>query len=534
MKQEYDFSKAVRGKFFREGAEIQLPICSDRGSNTHQRPNLFDYATKELSQDAFLCWLLKWADPACQRFSEALHEVGVDLIRLLSAEKKERLPERINSVEVFKQYGDKEYGYIDVLCKINENDDDRTAILIEDKKGAPEYSNPLQSYIELVKKKFPEDRILPVYVQTEDQSDYSEVRKHGYAVIRRPDLLDGLENYTVARQESDILDGFVRHLRRIEDDVQSWKSTEPQNWQWDAWKGFYMELRSKPSVQGGWGRVNNESEGFLGYWFGDWTYVGGAELYLQIEQGKLCFRISVEEENDRKALRGYWHRAVIVRCEEEGVCAHKPVRFGSGNTMAVVVVERDDWLMVRDGRVDVTATVARLEKCLGVVRDCVDISEEVFSLLTGLWGEIDSVLKEEIPDIPSKCEKLSDVSEETIKRCEDHGLYYPFGSGAASLGVGVAFEEGEERGIFFGVYCDKREHRELYMELKEALQDVSIETPVCFWPCWAWADRNRNLWSVSGENREFLGDEEARRNYAKSIAQDLNSVWDAIKRADLA
>lgn len=29
MKQEYDFSKAVRGKFFREGAELQLPVCSD-------------------------------------------------------------------------------------------------------------------------------------------------------------------------------------------------------------------------------------------------------------------------------------------------------------------------------------------------------------------------------------------------------------------------------------------------------------------------------------------------------------------------
>ncbi len=32
MKQEYDFSKAARGKFFREGAELQLPMCSDRSS----------------------------------------------------------------------------------------------------------------------------------------------------------------------------------------------------------------------------------------------------------------------------------------------------------------------------------------------------------------------------------------------------------------------------------------------------------------------------------------------------------------------
>ena len=30
MKQEYDFSMAVRGKFFREGAELQLPISSTR------------------------------------------------------------------------------------------------------------------------------------------------------------------------------------------------------------------------------------------------------------------------------------------------------------------------------------------------------------------------------------------------------------------------------------------------------------------------------------------------------------------------
>ena len=30
MKQGYDFSKAVRGKFFREGAKLQLPIESLR------------------------------------------------------------------------------------------------------------------------------------------------------------------------------------------------------------------------------------------------------------------------------------------------------------------------------------------------------------------------------------------------------------------------------------------------------------------------------------------------------------------------
>ena len=30
MKKEYDFSKAVRGKFYRKGAELKLPIYLDR------------------------------------------------------------------------------------------------------------------------------------------------------------------------------------------------------------------------------------------------------------------------------------------------------------------------------------------------------------------------------------------------------------------------------------------------------------------------------------------------------------------------
>ena len=29
MKREYDFSKAVRGKFYRKGAELRLPIYLD-------------------------------------------------------------------------------------------------------------------------------------------------------------------------------------------------------------------------------------------------------------------------------------------------------------------------------------------------------------------------------------------------------------------------------------------------------------------------------------------------------------------------
>ncbi len=53
------------------------------------------------------------------------------------------------------------------------------------------------------------------------------------------------------------------------------------------------------------------------------------------------------------------------------------------------------------------------------------------SLLKRLWDEIEKALKDEIPDLPAKDEKLSDISEERIKRFVTrqkkyygHGLYY--------------------------------------------------------------------------------------------------------------
>lgn len=330
-----------------------------------ERPNLFDYATSELSQDAFLCWLLKWADPAYRQLSKALHEAGMDLIRLLSAEKKDRLPERITSVEVVKQYG-----HIDVLCKINEKRQDRTVILIEDKKGTQQHSNQLQRYKELVKEQFSENRILPAYVQTDDQSDYSEACKHGYAVIRRPDLLNCLEKHTTASGESEILDGFLRRLRSTEDDVQSWKETEPKDWSWNAPKGFYMELQSQPSLKGWWGYVANPRGGFLSYVPEFGTTVDGVKLYIHIENAKkLCFRIEIGSNNDnRKTLRFRWYDSIMGRCKQQGIPARKPARFGSGSNMTIAEVEQDYWLVVRDGRVDVAKTVEKIQKCLGVFR----------------------------------------------------------------------------------------------------------------------------------------------------------------------
>lgn len=51
-------------------------------SKTSQ-PNIFTYATSELSQDAFLAYLIRWADPVYAKDQSGMHEVGAKFLQCL-------------------------------------------------------------------------------------------------------------------------------------------------------------------------------------------------------------------------------------------------------------------------------------------------------------------------------------------------------------------------------------------------------------------------------------------------------------------
>ena len=41
-----------------------------------KKPNIFEFATKELSQDAFICWLASWAKKEYIESDRELHQLG--------------------------------------------------------------------------------------------------------------------------------------------------------------------------------------------------------------------------------------------------------------------------------------------------------------------------------------------------------------------------------------------------------------------------------------------------------------------------
>lgn len=319
------------------------------------KPNLFHFATSELSQDAVLCWLLAWAKPESKQESASLHAVSVKLLGRLFAKTKIKFPSEITSLEVRRQDA-----HIDVLCLVNSE----FAVLIEDKVGSIQHSDQLARYKIYVVEKLgiaPEKLVL-LYVQTGDQCNLADVLKHGFHVIERSDLLAVFESADgdLAAEESDILGSYRQHLRQIEDDVRSFLKTPLDQWSWNAWKGFYTELQ-RGLGDGSWDYVANPSGGFLGFW---WHFQSGtdAEVYLKLEQNSFCFKISPYEGMDRQKSRGHWHELISSICVSNGLIARRPSRFGSGAYMTVALLDTEYRQLNADGLLDLTKTFAFLKR----------------------------------------------------------------------------------------------------------------------------------------------------------------------------
>lgn len=324
------------------------------------KPNLFSYATSELSQDAVICWLLAWAGESSSRSESALHQVGMEFLSALIQKAGRPLPEIIDTIRVERQVGG-----IDILCTINE----RIVILIEDKVGTQEHSGQLDRYLKnLSEKGICRADIIPIYLQTGEQSSYNNVRKSTYHVFLRHDLLQVLESATgvKARSESDILEDYYRYLRGIEVAVQSYLEKPVETWGWRAWQGFFQRLQSELGV-GEWKYVANPSGGFLCF---HWGRRGDSDCkqYLLLEEKNLCFKIAVTDREHRKALRSKWYKRVKAACQENGIDVERPPRFGTGRNMTVGII-RGYWVSDEKGLIDIPKTISFLRAAQAILDD---------------------------------------------------------------------------------------------------------------------------------------------------------------------
>ena len=346
-------------------------------------PNLFDYATKELSQDAVICWLIDWAgrETNGDLEDEKLRQCGLAFVKGLFSKWRDwgysvDLGDSVRT-EVRRQ----EKG-IDVLARV----DGKHVLLIEDKTKTGAHNDQLARYGRLVvegKTYFGDvdaKDVYPIYCKTGNHSlkDRQYAEDQEYAVFDRADFLNVLETYQGTNQ---ILIDFRQHLKCWQEETASFTdwTEDGQEWVKDGDERSELSQRAKHGWEGLYRHIENEvlkdSEdnwGPLGS-----RVVGGynglsvqpretSEFEIWIEEHRISFRlygadgwVCVDGQNREKE---HWAGAFEAQFKaQHDDRLGTPKRLNATKTKPMCVAEWRDWLEFRaDGRLDVDKSVENL------------------------------------------------------------------------------------------------------------------------------------------------------------------------------
>ena len=358
-----------------------------------ERNNIFNFATSELSQDAFICWLCNWVNFDDNDLSEdekKLKELATDFIEKMSGEK---LGDRKVNIK-------RQYQKIDVLLEIQNKTEFIEKIpvvdmyvIIEDKVGTGLHSNQQKTYRDIISEKNKEDNgnkaeIKVVYYKIYDEDNMERLKEDGIDIIfQRKDILALLEKYKNSFNNI-LVEDYYNYLNNIEKDVNSYIDKKLEDWNSNCYIGFFKELKKEESClehadgrkkDCSWGYVNNSSGGFMGMWwfplkmeevsqvtkkFQLWQnqLELNNDLYLQIEQfhkkekeiynkkNIIALKYSLGDKDDEKydekvkissEIRNKIYEELKENLKEKGFEFYKK-RFVAGQYMTVGYLEFED------------------------------------------------------------------------------------------------------------------------------------------------------------------------------------------------
>ena len=258
--------------------------------------NLFSYATSELSQDAFICWLLSHASKDGWDEDPQLRECACEFLDNILQSKNFCFKASMRA-EVKKQYKN-----IDVLVVL-----DDIYIIIEDKKFTSVHNDQINRYKDtLIKEGVRADNIICVFYKILEQASPEKNVDFEYT---REILLDLFRTYNqLSCNQNPIFRDYLEYLEYVEDKVKSYQFLPIEDWSSDSYIGFFTHLKKSvfKDEEVSWGYVSNPSGGFMGLWWFDildsqrlndigLTEELCDELYLQLEDNIITVKYALED-----------------------------------------------------------------------------------------------------------------------------------------------------------------------------------------------------------------------------------------------
>ena len=313
-----------------------------------ERNNIFNFATSELSQDAFICWLCNWVnfdDNSLSEDEKKLKSLATEFIEKMLGEKLED-----RKVNIKRQYQK-----IDVLLEIQNKTEFITKgnninpivdmyVIIEDKVGTGLHSNQIERYRELISEKNEKDngsraKIKVVYYKIYDEDNMERLKENGVNVILgRENILELLKEYKDKINNS-IFENYHNYLSNIETDVNSYEKKNLEDWNSNCYIGFFKELKNEKNLlehaigrqkNCSWGYVNNSSGGFMGMWWfplseekiNKLTETSDEDIYLQIEQYNqkniiaIKYSVPKKNKNNKELSKEDFEKKVTIASEK--------------------------------------------------------------------------------------------------------------------------------------------------------------------------------------------------------------------------
>ena len=131
--------------------------------------NIFNFATNELSQDAFICWCLNWINMPVRDDNESGRRFGARFLSRLLNEAYD--VSKVNQVYIFRQLLN-----IDVLVLVPAL---QVALIIEDKTSSQEHGNQINRYKYLLSKTFESNQYngLDIYQHLSDDKKEKQQKR---------------------------------------------------------------------------------------------------------------------------------------------------------------------------------------------------------------------------------------------------------------------------------------------------------------------------------------------------------------------
>jgi hypothetical protein len=333
------------------------------------KPNLFNNATKELSQDGFFAWLLSWGDSDNQTANADLHETAKDFVRMVI---DKPITYDVQKVEVKCQWNN-----IDITATVN----DEFFVVIEDKTSSNEHSRQLDRYKEIATNYCSGNQLTPcfIYLKTgnENLKSLLGIEEKGYRVVGRKCILDILNNRDV---KNDIFNDFRDHLRQIEAKTLNYANFNQSVW---AAQGFYLELQ--PLVENSkWEYVSTPQGGFWGFTMDSYIWIENENIicgfWIQLENPvnvdkgvRLVVKVELYKP-DRDTILN----ELKTLAEKQGITLNKPnkTRKGKYSTLATVPY---DFSFDAKGCFDFQALADMLKKLDGILKEYKRLKEEIIN-----------------------------------------------------------------------------------------------------------------------------------------------------------